>query len=1025
MPAKKTWLRAAVLLAVAAVCLVGLLRAFQRPGSPPASGRIPDVAYLFGFDFTNAAGEVVVTFDKEGAQSFHRLTLADRKLRLDWVASGRAWNLAESPLPELPGPARIRILRRRDRAVVALDNKHLLSVSGLELGSEAIPTIDHRGEAMIAATYFQPFEEFYFADDFMRDVPSGEWRALSGAWEVSSTSFVEHSSNPFSLYARGPRSPKTEELNKGRKGQSFVGVGMQVSPSVPHPTVIRVTGNSPAAEAGIRVGDRILEVDGQSTQRQKGERRPQFLQRVIGMLKGEDGTETEMKIQGSPKETPRLCRLKRRRVVWGEIDRKVPIKPYRVEDTALITAGPAFWDQFHFECAVKPRVEGAVGLAFHVRNPENYWLLRWWGDDPDGLHGLRLEIVRIRDGVETVLATAVPSGGPVPFQFYRIGVEVGADHVIGKIDGREMVRAQTNELTFGSAGLYTRGSDGAYFDDVVVSSDAADLADRRKPKLPSGIKDDPVMSAWAELGDPWIPQLTTGIRWHEREFPGDVEIALNRMPDKPARLVIAGNGTHPNRGYILLIDSLKKQVELFRNDRSVATAPLRGAEVLPLVFRREGNELQASEGATQLIRWSDDSPLTRKQLGVQLIDTSIVEVSPNPLVDYTFTSAPVDWEVSGGHWGMMNRWICDPRWSWFGGHSRSILSVWNKRSFEGDVSLEAYVALMMIRPRPPLERPGDVGLTISGDGRSVFSGYTLLVGGEDNQWTRLYRKGQKVAGTSETLFLLPYNYRDRASLDAIHRQWIHLRLARRGARITAYFQGQKALQFTDPEPLPPGRVGVWSVNNGILMGRARIFRERAAGYHVPLRTYARFDDARLTNWVDGEISSEIEEVAPGTYRVRNLFSGGPFAVALKIGESASEFPTALAFECRFEPGVKVDFHVLAEPKTMERNPRLRARIIPAHKYALTGPPDLTAVLQTAHKAQIVASLGKAPSDLTDGGWHPVRIALDKIAIQGDAAPRIVIGNYSNADYLLAGLSGNKPGATYYLRNVKFEAAAGP
>ncbi len=66
-------------------------------------------------------------------------------------------------------------------------------------------------------------------------------------------------------------------------------------------------------------------------------------------------------------------------------------------------------------------------------------------------------------------------------------------------------------------------------------------------------------------------------------------------------------------------------------------------------------------------------------------------VSPQ-LLDYTFGSAPVDWEPTAGLWQVSSRFACDPSWSFFGGYSQGLASIWNKRQFEGDLVVEAYVS---------------------------------------------------------------------------------------------------------------------------------------------------------------------------------------------------------------------------------------------------------------------------------------------------------------------------------------------
>jgi len=530
------------------------------------------------------------------------------------------------------------------------------------------------------------------------------------------------------------------------------------------------------------------------------------------------------------------------------------------------------------------------------------------------------------------------------------------------------------------------------------------------------------MSRWAHPEFPWVPQLTTGIRWHECDFPADVEIRLKELPDHPTLLIIAGDGTFDTRGYLLWIDPSSRRVILQRNTKRQADAELPEEDPFPVIFKREGHRLRVSSGETQLLEWEDPKPLKQTKLGVRLIDTSTVEIRPVPVLDDSFTTAPVDWQLAGGDWGMMNRWICDPRWSWFGGLGRTVVAAWHKQSFTGDVTADVYIALMMIRQGRPMERSADIGLTIYGDGRSLFSGYTFLLGGEENSWTRLYRNGERVAGTSEKSFLLPEFSRRRPGGDTLHRQWINLRLRKKGDTVRCYYQNRLALQFDDPSPLTSGRIAIWAVNNGILIGRARIFRNQAADYHVPLRTYSRFDDGTLTNWVDGRISAKVECVEPGTYRVTNLLSGGPFAVRLKSEKIRSGRSAILKFQCKFEPGAHADLYFDVEPKMpAPKGPRPFAKQ-KTHKYMLTGPPDLRAILRTGDVPRVLNLAGKASDNLMNGAWHSVTIDLGRYAQGKGTISNVVVGNYSNTGYLLAGLAGNRPGAVYYVKDIEVATA---
>ncbi|MFQ6097498.1 MAG: hypothetical protein ACE5O2_07180, partial [Armatimonadota bacterium] len=116
--------------------------------------------------------------------------------------------------------------------------------------------------------------------------------------------------------------------------------------------------------------------------------------------------------------------------------------------------------------------------------------------------------------------------------------------------------------------------------------------------------------------------------------------------------------------------------------------------------------------------------VSARGLDVQPAD---LEVASANTYEYTFTRAPCDWVSRGGGWGIFPRWVCDPRWSWYGGSSSGVAATWTKRVFVGDVALTAYVAFSdwdpETRGHPFYKSPNDINITLCGDGANLDSGY--------------------------------------------------------------------------------------------------------------------------------------------------------------------------------------------------------------------------------------------------------------------------------------------------------------
>ena len=199
------------------------------------------------------------------------------------------------------------------------------------------------------------------------------------------------------------------------------------------------------------------------------------------------------------------------------------------------------------------------------------------------------------------------------------------------------------------------------------------------------------------------------------------------------------------------------------------------------------------------------------------------------LLDYTFGSAPTDWEPTSGLWQVFSRFACDPSWSFFGGYSQGLASIWNKRSFEGNLVVEAYVSFkhgLRLNPSAWSYRPADLCLTLCGDGIDPASGYSFVYAGEQGSRTLIRRGARVLAETREPEFLSPsFNDKIPASED-FHRRWWRLEARRIGSTLSFYVDGKLACQGDDAAPLKGGRIALWTVHNGMMVARVRIAYEQ-------------------------------------------------------------------------------------------------------------------------------------------------------------------------------------------------------
>lgn len=215
-------------------------------------------------------------------------------------------------------------------------------------------------------------------------------------------------------------------------------------------------------------------------------------------------------------------------------------------------------------------------------------------------------------------------------------------------------------------------------------------------------------------------------------------------------------------------------------------------------------------------------------LAGQVPDLEKVEVQSGHVYDYTFTSAPTDWWVQSGIWEMTNRWSCSPGWSWFGGRSEEVAAIWNKRRFKGDLSAQFYFAFKMDLTGTAnwMYHPSDVAVTINGDGKNLSTGYTLIVGADNNQKTVLLRNGKTVVETRDPDALLPALTDGQPAMNDLHRHWWYVRLNKVGSRIEGWLDNKLVLTYTDPKPLDEGQMALWTFDNGIMLSRVQVYYEQ-------------------------------------------------------------------------------------------------------------------------------------------------------------------------------------------------------
>jgi len=930
-----------------------------------------------------------------------------------------------------------------------------------------------------------------FEDSFMRDTNNGAWRPQSGRWELTSLAFPERSANPFSLRVTfGGDQPAIDPLYNDRLRENEYGLGVMISQYEGTLHIARITGGSPAARAGLQEDDIFLEIDGVSVDEFDA-------WQVYQMLMRGYGGDVRLKMLRPGDKQPREFTITREQFRWGTPSEGTPLQPVKESESlggdriSLITGGEPGWSDYAAEVAVKPLGYGGFGLAFAVTSPQDFLLFRWRGPaDPSAQLAPgkpapgetatdRLQLIRVTGGQESVLAERAASYRP--YEFYRLSVDWSGDKVKCFVDDNELLSASVPDLRRGQIGLYAIRGLPIFFDDVRVAADRSALVAAHHPEraLNDIFVSEDDMEAWANPALEWDRDLKTGWAIHASRFPGEQAVVLNkpRFKDLTVRLkcgakgddnhagpelqITNGNATLGGAGYVPVRKTIGKGPFQRIAIRTVAGAAEVEIDGEHLTAKQErGEELAKAAGI------ANDRVAIRglSNLG----DPKTVRVTSENILEYTFNTSPTDWKVESGRWGLLNKWICDPRWSWFGGRSKTLAALWNKNTFSGDTSVDAFVALMMQRDDPPYERPGDYNITLCGDGVNLDSGYTLVFAGDNNSWTRLYRKGKMVAESTledHRIFGDRVRHPDKPEL---HQRWFHVKLEKIGNEISFYRDGMLAFTFKDSEPLAEGRVAFWTIDNGFLLSRVRIAHGGAKPAPFESRIASLYNDAQVINQYDGEVLTNVQRqllppaiadalaaprdafapadadalapnaakaeppagapsTPPPAYRVTNGTGGGPFVLQWKSFLIDPERKGIVRFAYCIEPGANVDLYLLDlnSPQEAPTNENFRnsrrvnnPRQFRSYRWRLTGPKE------SSENASLV---GEIPNVKADGRWHAIQFdlqpswrALWKMRgynRPGQFAGRLILGNLDNHGYLLAGMNGNHAGAAFSVSEI--------
>lgn len=446
-------------------------------------------------------------------------------------------------------------------------------------------------------------------------------------------------------------------------------------------------------------------------------------------------------------------------------------------------------------------------------------------------------------------------------------VEVDGAYLACYYQGQRVLEAYDPTRTNGRCGVLA-GSPGVRFRACRVEPSTSAW---HAPRIHGGFATDRWISTWASAEADWVPAVLPatqrwtplgdtheaigaaapyptnepGLYWRKGGYYHDVAVTIpltrQTIANQVLYLTAAEDIEHGYRFCFTQQDN-GGRITLSRNGEEIARTAFPLADDAQILVERRGafllvhaqtlDSVDCAAGpevlASDLICcYRDADPLVASQIGYTVTTPAVPAAALTILSDRvqeTFEEAPVDWRTDHGIWRVMARYSCQPQWNWFGGFGAGTPAAWGKYRLDGDQDVEAYLGVKMQYDdmrEDEAHRFRDLNLSICADGQDVKSGYTVMraTRHDGTVVTLLLRNGEIVQQSSALADLLPTELIG-------HRQWFATRLVKHGNTLRVYLDNRLTMTYMDPEPLPGGYPVIWTIDNGILIGRVNYSADR-------------------------------------------------------------------------------------------------------------------------------------------------------------------------------------------------------
>jgi hypothetical protein len=489
----------------------------------------------------------------------------------------------------------------------------------------------------------------------------------------------------------------------------------------------------------------------------------------------------------------------------------------RAASTAVAVASVGAWKDSDVRVSVRPSEGVEAGVVARWSAEGGYALVaRRQGSD------LVCRLERVAGGTPETLSearTGVPAAGDAQLRLTACGAALR-----GFVGGTCVLRAWDDRFAAGDAGVITQDGRAAFTGfsaseaapEDVVSELMADGSDQSRPGAEHGAFEPFIGQLWRPVagrasltnldGEPAIALRGGALRYYSLR-PGDVILSTDvlRSDGQAISLGICAD-VKATQGYRLSMTG--QDLGLTRNGETVAEGSTGSAPPLGLSLRRDGPFVVGQAGDA-VLTYRDPQPLPAGHAEVRATGQAVIDnldLGAAHALAYRFDRVEPDWVEASGGWMFHSGMACIPWAYWLSGDGRETPAlIWNRREAPASLAVRLDVSEYTVGYESGYHEHfpyHDISLVLSGDGKATDSGYRFVIGAEGGRATRLLRKGQVVAETSDPRFHITMGSHCNTP------RAIEVVAVKHGGSLELWLNGVQALSYQDPEPLGNGRVAL-------------------------------------------------------------------------------------------------------------------------------------------------------------------------------------------------------------------------